>query len=108
MYKQYDTEGRPTYYLYTDLICDEKGEQPTDKNEVARTVIDKRGKISKEIYNINFAGKPLKTIDAKGRETTYKYEIKHSTGIIDITNYTYNDLKKSPAYYDIRIKTCRR
>jgi len=47
------------------LICDEKGEQPTDKNEVARTVIDKRGKISKEIYNINFAGKPLKTIDAK-------------------------------------------
>lgn len=104
MYKQYDTEGRPTYYLYTDLICDEKGEQPTDKNEVARTVIDKRGKISKEIYNINFAGKPLKTIDAKGRETTYKYEIKHSTGIIDITNYTYNDLKKSPAYYDIRNK----
>ncbi len=104
MYKQYDTEGRPTYYLYTDLICDEKGEQPTDKNEVARTVFDKRGKISKEIYNINFAGKPLKTIDAKGRETTYKYEIRHNTGIIDITNFTYNDLKKSPAYDDIRNK----
>jgi len=75
MYKQYDTEGRPTYYLYTDLICDEKGEQPTDKNEVARTVIDKRGKISKEIYNINFAGKPLKTIDAKGRETTINMKL---------------------------------
>jgi len=83
---------------------DTKGKQPTNKNEVERTVIDKRGKISKEIYNINFAGKPLKTIDAKGRETTYKYEIKHDSGIIDITNFTYNDLKKSPAYHDIRNK----
>ena len=96
VYKQFDNSGRPTYYLYTDIISDENSPNSADNNEVSRKVIDKKGNTSEEVYNVNFSGRPVKEIDNLAREIHYKYSITYTddktTASYDTTNLTYKDI----------------
>jgi len=47
MYKQYDTEGRPTYYLYTDLICDERENSLRIKMRLHALLLTKEARFQK-------------------------------------------------------------
>ncbi|MFZ5988353.1 MAG: S8 family serine peptidase, partial [Bacillota bacterium] len=90
LYKQLDNLNRPTYYLYEDLISDDKSDQVTDKNEIKRTVIDKRGNSTVEVYNVNFPGRPIKKIDPNERETLYSYYVTYTEGTNSVTYNTTN------------------
>ncbi|AEV68149.1 Kelch repeat-containing protein [Acetivibrio clariflavus] len=99
VYKQFDNSGRPTYYLYNDIIGDENSPNSADSSEVSRKIIDKKGNTSEEIYNVNFSDRPVKEIDNLGRETHYKYIITYTDGnataSYDITNLTYKDINSN-------------
>ncbi len=86
--KQVDSNNKAAYYMYTDLSADDTSEMTTNGLEICRQYYNRKGDLTKEIYNINFPDRPIRVIDAIGRETTTQYYLLSDNDYVETTNFT--------------------
>jgi|GEM_PF-641979 len=97
--KQLDSNNKPAYYLYKDLSANDNSELTTDGLEICRQYYNRRGDLTKEIYNINFPDRPIRVIDAEGKETITKYFLLGTDDYVETTNFTDEKLKSKTNKY---------
>lgn len=98
--KQLDSNNKPAYYLYKDLSANDTSSMTTEGIEICREYYNRRGDLTKEIYNVNFPDRPIKVIDAIGKETRTKYYLNGKLGYKETTTLTDEQLK-SEDYEDL-------
>ena len=92
--KQVDSNNKASYYLYTDLSIDDTSEMTTNGLEVSRQYYNRRGDLTKEIYNINFPDRPIRVIDPIEKVTETKYYLLSGNNYVDTTYFTDQMLRK--------------
>ena len=86
--KQVDSNNKAAYYMYTDLSADDTSEMTTNGLEICRQYYNRKGDLTKEIYNINFPDRPIRVIDGIGKETTTQYYLLSGNDYVETTNFT--------------------